>query len=78
MLLKLSIYDFIVVKKVPVEKKSSHSLSGTILFLALFAQKYMTSQRKFFFGRNMLNCMKRTKKKSKIDHWRLLKKPTYS
>ena len=32
----------------------------------------ITLQRMFYFCRNMLNCTKRTKKKLRIDHWRLL------
>ena len=32
-------------KKVPVEKESSHSMGGTILFLALFAQNYILGQQ---------------------------------
>ena len=32
-------------KKVPVEKVSSHSMGGTFLFLALFAQIYIFEQQ---------------------------------
>ena len=65
-----------------MENESNISFGGTIILLALFAQKYIFGQRychfarfnrePFLYSTVILHCMKRAQNKCKIGQWRLL------